>query len=74
MILLSDEEIKKLIHEKWKTRDTLTFEELAKAQLKKVVEWGDEDCPHLSKPAEYFDGQHKRECRDCWQALKKEVK
>ena len=44
----------------------------SRAQLKKVVEWGDERCPHPST----FDGQRlmkKRRCPECWQALKKEA-
>ena len=43
---------------------------VAKAQLKKVVKWGNEGCPHL---LDDYGGQDKRECGHCWQALKKEV-
>ena len=42
----------------------------AVAQLKKVVEWGGEDCPHKYDPP--FNGM-KRECSYCWQAPKKEA-
>ena len=41
-----------------------------KAQLKKVVEWGDEDCPHREQ-----NGWHlKHYCPKCWQSLVDEVK
>ena len=40
---------------------------VCKAQLKKVVEWGDEPCPHLP----FFN---KRTCAKCWQTLLEEVK
>ncbi len=33
-------------------------------QLKRVIEWGDEECPHLDPP------QRKRECGICWQELR----
>ncbi len=42
----------------------------AKAQLKKMAEWGDETCPHKYDPP--FNG-HKRECSYCWQSLLDEV-
>ena len=44
-----------------------------KAQLKKVMEWGNEDCPHPST----FDGQRltkKKNCPECWKDLLDEVK
>ena len=43
------------------------FEEGAEAQLKKVVEWGGEDCL-----AELHRGGKRHNCPECWQAKKKE--
>jgi len=40
---------------------------IAKAQLKKVVEWGNEPCPHQ------YLANVKQRCRACWDDLKKEV-
>ena len=50
---------------------------IAKAQLKKVVEWGDEPCYiHLVKDGAVntTEGIKRRECSKCWQALLEEVK
>ena len=44
-------------------------EDGSRAQLKKVVEWSGEQCPHT--PPSYL--RFKCECLECWQALKKEV-
>ena len=41
-----------------------------KAQLKKVWEWGNEDCPHNPKPIRL---KVKRGCVACWQALLEEI-
>ncbi len=35
---------------------------------KKVVEWGERDCPHVTNP-NYL--RFKRECPECWKELKK---
>lgn len=53
--------------------DTDLCYKVAKAQLKKVVEWGDESCPHIL--TQIMDGSEtkKRNCDACWQALLKEV-
>ena len=40
---------------------------IRKAQLKKVSEWGDEQCPHRKNWL-------RRECDSCWQTLLDEVK
>lgn len=45
----------------------LIRQEAYKAQLKKVVEWCEEPCPH-------YQGLGKRECDICWQALLEEIK
>ena len=42
---------------------------VAKAQLKKVVEWGKEICPDHNDGT---DNQQRRKCWRCWQALLKE--
>ena len=44
--------------------------EVAKVQLRKVVEWGSEDCLHLPGPY----SMRKRACDECWQSLLEEVK
>ncbi len=51
----------------------LAFNEGAKAQLEKVVEWGNEICPHFIQ-LDPVENILKRECSDCWQALEDEVK
>ena len=38
---------------------------IATAQLKKVYDWGYEDCPH--------NDTTKKKCDECWQALLKEI-
>ncbi len=80
-IVLTDEEISKYI-------DNLSLDDtfdnwlegkpwkiVAKAQLKKVVEWGKEECPHEYDIVANIN--MKRECFICWQemeqALLKEV-
>ncbi len=45
---------------------------IAEAQLKKVVEWGEADCPH--KKAGWHTPRWRSECPGCWQALLEEVK
>lgn len=46
------------------------FREIAKAQLKKVVEWGDESCEEHA----VNQGTRKRDCPFCWQVLLEETK
>lgn len=43
----------------------------AKAQLKRVVEWGNERCAIHSTTQKYFK---RRLCEDCWQALLEETR
>ena len=45
---------------------------LLNAGAKKLVEWGNEDCPHAGYVLENAV-LHKRECFRCWQALEKAV-
>ena len=48
--------------------------QIAKAQLKKVAEWGNEKCPHIVDLGEVGTmGLPNRACVKCWQALLKEV-
>ncbi len=79
MILLTDEEIEEIISPMLMVSPAT----IAKAQLKKVVEWGDEDCPeHAVEARESLRRglelcglspiYPRRECQTCWQALKKE--
>lgn len=55
----------------------LTNRRTAQAQLKKVVKWGYESCPHAkiftTKIGVPYSTKYKRECSECWQALLKEV-
>ena len=48
--------------------------DIARAQLKKVVEWGDLFCVNREHYgiSKYVD-KRQRECRQCWQAPKKEA-
>jgi hypothetical protein len=51
-----------------------TWDDGAKAQIRKLVEWGDGPCPH-------WEGKHsgdpvtwpRRECDKCWVEFKKEA-
>ncbi len=82
MIGLTDDEITKAIDEVYYKgtgiyQVNVADKAIAKAQLKKVVEWGNERCPHTKD----FDGienipalLYKRFCGVCWQALLEEVK
>ena len=46
----------------------------AKAQLKKVVDWGEGECTHISVMRHRDESRHRRhECDVCRQTLKKEV-
>jgi len=44
----------------------------AHAQAQKIVEWGNEPCPHLSKEDIRYPMKRHR-CGLCWQELEKEV-
>ena len=48
-------------------KDKFAHHAIAKAQLKKIVEWGEETCPHdLGEGTQCY----KHACGMCWQALK----
>ena len=67
MILLTPEEIQEAqwqAHIKLLARDV----SVAKAQARKIIEWGEEACPHWGG-----DSMYKRQCSQCWQAFKAEV-
>ena len=71
MILLSPEEIRRLLHAEdgELIHGNLTISNIiAKAQLKQIVEWENEPCPHTNNP-NYF--KPRRDCDVCWQVLKK---
>ncbi len=77
MLLLTDEEMLEDV-KKWRKAhndEMIDFDShnmlQRKAQLKKVVEWGDEDCPHNPKPIRL---KVKRGCLMCWQSLLDEIK
>ena len=83
MIRLTDEEIGEVMglpypleedleHENYAVVDIQDLHPLAKAQLKKVVEWGDDLC--LEHANKQVINVYKRECPQCWQALLEEVK
>ena len=80
--MLSDEEIQNILTHDCATEFYLATDYIeagTKSQLKKVVEWGDEDCPHLTTtggtlPDRKTKPQRKRECWTCRQPLSGEVK
>ncbi len=80
MILLTDEEIAKLSPEDEGGYTSGMYyyyndgiRDGAKAQLKRVDEWGSEWCPHVVNLGETGTMTlPKRACKECWQALKKE--
>ena len=52
------------------------WDDAAKAQLKKVVEWGTEYCvwhPQQSPNGSLYANLHRRQCDVCWQDLLKEI-
>ena len=69
MILLTAEEIKEAQGQGYSDGESV-----ACAQLKKVVEWGQEKCPHpMPLPPFHLNSHYRRTCHLCWQALKKEA-
>ncbi len=73
MILLTPEELVRLASE-YKSEGLYQYAlkertAIAKAQLRKVVEWGEEDCPHRKQ---FVDIPYpKRTCSICWSGLRK---
>jgi len=45
----------------------------AKAQLQKIIKWGQDDCPHLSDVILGWPIQEKHWCAKCWQELRETV-
>jgi len=77
-ILLNKKERDKL-WEEYEKNDPLQKEEwgsiVAKDQIKKVEEWGEEDCECPTRPVVTDTVNKKRHrCWKCWQSLLKEVK
>ncbi len=79
MMLLTDEEIDRIVLlcytdnkiscVQWAVKEGI------KAQLKKVVEWGEEECPHKTvRAGGIYQLYHRRDCPQCWQSLLEEVK
>lgn len=78
-ILLTDEEIRDAVI----TRDSRGivvcepskldphFNQVSKAQLKKVIVWGNEPCPHIGSARESLRTK-KKCCQSCWEDLCKE--
>ena len=81
MILLSPEEIASIKTKQIKPINTfhrqplidMQLEAVAKAQLKNVVEWLEGDCPHDVTPQIPYARAKRKDCVECWQALKKEA-
>ena len=50
-------------------------EEEAKAQARKIAEWGDGPCPHGGTVVINYKARSylRRECPDCWAEFKKEA-
>ncbi|KKM63467.1 hypothetical protein LCGC14_1511280, partial [marine sediment metagenome] len=71
-ILLDDEEIKEASREypdSMLNYNPPQLRRIAKAQLKKVVEWGEGRCPHFNPGGETTIYGKRRDCYKCWQAL-----
>ena len=57
--------------------DMYALRAVAKAQLKKDMEWGNEYCvyhPQLLPNGSLYSSLHRRQCDECWQSLSEEVK
>ncbi len=80
MILLSPEELKQAQESVgWFCTDNDYYgysnglNAIAKAQLKQVVKWLEEDCPHDVTPQIPYARAKRKHCVECWQDLKKEA-
>ena len=79
-MILTDKEIIKHIdasteydyvdYDSCETLSTFDVHPLLKAQLKKVVGWGEEECAGHEG---YQYSLQRRQCSECWQSLLKEV-
>ena len=73
-MILTDEEMGKIdiplnICKQWMSSRRYA-DSVAAAQLRKVVEWGEETCPHdLGEGTQCY----KHACDMCWQSLKEEA-
>ena len=74
MIRLTDEEISRALRNQGYTDEVYAeLEVVAKAQLKNVVDWGNEPCIE-HKHGRRIDTVPRRFCSECWQALLEEIK
>ena len=86
MLLLTDSEIKEATRERLadlQIEGKGIFEQIipdqrkvTKAQLKKVVEWGDEECFKHPFPSDLMEEEYNRKrhrCPECSQSLLKEI-
>ena len=68
MILLTPEELAELQFYQEPDNESIGYEKnIAKAQAKKILKWGDELCPHWNS-----EWHLKHYCPKCWQELQKE--
>ena len=67
-MILTPEELLELIHSA-EGDDYIAGLYIAQAQLRKMVEWGEEVCTEHSEVYARF----RRKCDDCWQALRREA-
>ena len=82
MIQLTDEEIKQAIEARFPfmyPQEEEVCRLTAKAQLKKVVEWRNEECTEHDHTINISGFDHKvlvihNDCEECWQALLEEAK
>lgn len=68
---LSDEEIAQEAIVCWgalQEHERRSFHLVARAAEQKLIEWGDEPCPHVHR---VFATRPKRACDICWQSLVK---
>ena len=73
-IVLTKEEIEKLNAGAHRPLSCIGCDIIAKAQVKKVGEWGNEECfehPYNSDLPEEEYNRKRHRCSECWQALLK---
>ena len=79
--VISDDEIAEHAIVCWpalQEHERRSFQLVAKAQrddtVKKIVEWGDESCPHWNELVISHPYQKRHGCMECWQELERAVK
>ena len=80
-ILLTPEELAELQFYQEPDNESIGYEKnIAKAQAKKIAEWGEEECDNPQHRAEYAIRaetayySQRRECEYCWHELEQEIK